>query len=264
MNSGLDELQDLEYLFELSPDLLCVAGYDGYFKKINPAVSKTLGYTNEELFSKPINDFIYIGDKEITIKNRERIKNGLPLLNFENRYVTKKGEIVWLSWTSMPIERDQTVFAIAKNITLKKKEEQHRQINNHLNAENENDQLPTPDSSFHAEFRDISLSAADRAWLCEFDVLIKKYTGKIELSLSLLSSGMAISERQLHRRIKTIVGLTPNKYVRIIRLQLACEAIKTGKYRTIAEVSYAAGFETPAYFSKLFKEVYGYHVGELL
>jgi PAS domain S-box-containing protein len=44
--------------------LLCVAGYDGYLKKINPAVSKLLGYTNEELLSKPINDFVYFADQK--------------------------------------------------------------------------------------------------------------------------------------------------------------------------------------------------------
>jgi PAS domain S-box-containing protein len=46
--------------------LLCVAGYDGYLKKINPAVSKLLGYTNEELLSKPINDFVYFADQKST------------------------------------------------------------------------------------------------------------------------------------------------------------------------------------------------------
>ncbi len=50
---------NLELFFELSPDLLCVAGYDGYFKKINPTVSKTLGYTDEELFARPIDDFVH-------------------------------------------------------------------------------------------------------------------------------------------------------------------------------------------------------------
>jgi PAS domain S-box-containing protein len=74
----------LEHFFELSPDLLCIAGYDGYFKKINPAVSKLLGYTNEELFSKPINDFIYSTDQHITSKHRNELTKNKPLLNFEN------------------------------------------------------------------------------------------------------------------------------------------------------------------------------------
>lgn len=117
-----------EHFFELSPDLLCIAGFDGYFKKINPAVSKLLGYSNEELLSKPINEFIYVDDQQITAKFREKITKNIPLLNFENRYITKNGEIVWLSWTSMPIESEKLVYAIAKNITHNKKHEEDRNI----------------------------------------------------------------------------------------------------------------------------------------
>ena len=121
-----------EPFFELSPDLLCIAGFDGYFKRINPAVSKTLGYSMEELYSRPINDFVYHDDKDVTTKVREQLTQNDPLFNFENRYVTKSGEIVWLSWTSLPVSNDKLVFAIAKNITHKKKleEEQDRVFSN--------------------------------------------------------------------------------------------------------------------------------------
>ena len=119
---------NLEHFFDLSPDLLCIAGYDGYFKKINPAVSKLLGYTNEELLAKPIHEFIYHEDRDITASLRDKLLNDIPLLNFENRYVAKSGEIVWLHWTSMPISDDKVVFAIAKNITAKKKQEADRNL----------------------------------------------------------------------------------------------------------------------------------------
>lgn len=115
-----------ELLFDLSTDLLCIAGYDGYFKKINPAVSKTLGYTMEELYARPINDFVYEDDKQATESVRQELTKTKPLVNFENRYVTKNGEIVWLSWTSHPSEEDQLIFAIAKNITHKKAQEAER------------------------------------------------------------------------------------------------------------------------------------------
>lgn len=119
---------NFELFFDLSPDMLCIAGYDGYFKRINPAVSKLLGYTNEELFSKPIHEFIHPDDRHVTSKHRENLLNDIPLLDFENRYVTKSGEIVWLHWTSMPIDSDKFVFAIAKNITHKKKLEEDRNL----------------------------------------------------------------------------------------------------------------------------------------
>ncbi|MBK0403095.1 PAS domain S-box protein [Adhaeribacter sp. BT258] len=115
-----------ELFFELSPDLLCIAGYDGYFKKINAAVPKLLGYSLEELYSRPINDFVYEEDKLTTASVRKELTKAKPLRNFENRYVTKSGEIVWLSWTSQPVESEKVIFAIAKNITHKKKQEAER------------------------------------------------------------------------------------------------------------------------------------------
>jgi PAS domain S-box-containing protein len=115
-----------ESFFELSADLLCIAGFDGYFKRINPSVSKLLEYSDEELFSKPINAFVHPDDVEITTNGREGLKKNNPLLNFENRYITKSGETVWLSWTSMPSYENKLVFAIAKNITYKKRLEQER------------------------------------------------------------------------------------------------------------------------------------------
>jgi len=124
---------------QLSPDLICIAGYDGFFKKINPAVSKTLGYSMEELLSKPINEFVYIEDKESTIESRENVKRSIPLINFENRYLTKSGEIVWLSWTSVGIEEQRLVLGLAKNITHKKRldEDRNRLIANLTKANDE-------------------------------------------------------------------------------------------------------------------------------
>ena len=117
---------DLEPFFELSPDLLCIAGYDGYFKRINPAVSRVLGYTEEELYSTPIMSLVYPEDLPVTLAFREQLKKNNPLYNYENRYVTKSGELVWLAWTSLPVEKDRLILAIAKDITHKKKLEAER------------------------------------------------------------------------------------------------------------------------------------------
>jgi|AntRauTorckE6833_2_1112554.scaffolds.fasta_scaffold00112_27 PAS domain S-box-containing protein len=122
--------KDTEYsllpFFRQTTDLLCIAGFDGYFKRVNPAVCKVLGYTEEELLSKPISFFQHPDDKEITQKYREPILYGKPLKNFENRYITKQGDIVWFAWTSIPVEDDELIYAIAKNITHTKKHETER------------------------------------------------------------------------------------------------------------------------------------------
>lgn len=128
LEDQLQEYEQLSRFFRLSADLFCIAGFDGYFKKINPAVSELLGYTEEELLSRPINDFVFGDDQPLTSSSRSNIHRGKPLLNFENRYLTKQGEIVWLSWTSMPELEKGLVFAIAKNVTGKKRKEEEMNI----------------------------------------------------------------------------------------------------------------------------------------
>jgi PAS domain S-box-containing protein len=123
-----DEYLLLSNFFMISGDLLCIADFNGYFKRINPAVIKLLGYTEVELMAKPINNFVYKEDKNITNNSRETVYNGTLLSNFENRYVTKSGEIVWLAWTSMPSVEKKLVFAIAKDVTLKKRQEEERNL----------------------------------------------------------------------------------------------------------------------------------------
>ncbi|MCH8524550.1 MAG: PAS domain-containing protein [Balneolales bacterium] len=116
----------LQPIFDLSHDLLCIAGFDGYFRRINPAVCHILGYTEEELMAKPIKHFQHPDDREVTRITREPILNGKPLINFENRYITKEGNIVWLSWTSIPVLQEELIYAITKNVTLKKQLEAER------------------------------------------------------------------------------------------------------------------------------------------
>ena len=126
---------------------------------------------------------------------------------------------------------------------------------------------------FENELRGIPLICADFCTQIFADLkkicadprlFLGKSAGKRNLDIASISYEMAISERQLFRNIKRITGLTPNKYIRSVRLQIAREAIESGKYKTLSEISYVAGFETPAYFSKLFKELYGRDVNDLI
>jgi len=127
-NPDVEGIYHFDNFFNISADLICIAGFDGYLKRINPALSKLLGYTDEELYARPISSFVYEPDLKNTIETREHIYKNNPLLNFENRYLTKAGEIVWLSWTSMPVVSEKLVYAIAKNITHKKKVEEERNL----------------------------------------------------------------------------------------------------------------------------------------
>lgn len=124
MFQATDMRFEMTPFFEMTPDLVCIASKDGYFQKINQAVYKCLGYDEAELFSRPIASFIYPDDQELTRRERIKLINGTPLINFQNRYVTKKGELVWLQWTSIYFADQELVFAIAKNITERKLMEQ--------------------------------------------------------------------------------------------------------------------------------------------
>ncbi|HEY0667224.1 MAG TPA: PAS domain S-box protein, partial [Sphingobacteriaceae bacterium] len=119
---------DLEPFFSLSHDYLCIAGFDGYFRKVNPAFIKLMGYSQEELFAMPISHLVHPDDRANTAETRRPILEGTPLLNFQNRYITKSGEIAWLTWTSIPVIEKKLIYAIAKNITHLKKMEEERQF----------------------------------------------------------------------------------------------------------------------------------------
>ena len=124
--------------FEQTADLLCIAGFDGYFKKVNPALCRLLEYSEEELLARPINSLIHPGDRDITSQHRENIFQGKPLLNFENRYINKSKEIVWFSWTSIPKIEEKLVYAIAKDVThIKLLEKDRNTLLTKLTNENE-------------------------------------------------------------------------------------------------------------------------------
>ncbi|MBJ7881189.1 PAS domain-containing sensor histidine kinase [Gelidibacter salicanalis] len=127
-DSTLNNDYNFERFFNLSPVILCIAGYDGYFKKINPALPNLLGYSQEELMQVPIDDFIHEDDRKTTSSSRENVKNNIPIFNFTNRYVSKTGESVWLSWTSISEEENQLIYGVAQDITQLKKLEEERNI----------------------------------------------------------------------------------------------------------------------------------------
>ncbi len=118
---------ELHVLFDLSIDMLCIAGVDGYFKRINPAWEQTLGYTREELLSKPYLDFVHPDDREATVRTAESLSGGIKIISFENRYVCPDGSIRWLAWTAAPIAEQGLIYAAARDITERKLAEENLQ-----------------------------------------------------------------------------------------------------------------------------------------
>ena len=111
----------LSDFFELTPDLVWIVKKDGFLEKVNPAVTKKLGYSSEELLSMPVTALMHPEDVEKTLLSRSKLLQGEILHNFCNRYVTKSGNTIWLEWTSVYIAEREIVLAIAKDITGRKK-----------------------------------------------------------------------------------------------------------------------------------------------
>jgi len=110
--------RELDLFFNLSLDLFCVAGFDGYFKRLNPAWEQTLGYSIDELLARPYVDFVHPDDREATVAQQERIAiAGRPAISFRNRYHCKDGQYRWLSWMATPFPEDQLIYASARDIT---------------------------------------------------------------------------------------------------------------------------------------------------
>jgi PAS domain S-box-containing protein len=124
--------EDLLMLFQTTPDLVCIADKIGYFKNFNTAVVQTLGYTREELLTLPIAHHMHPEDREMTLNRRAQLLKGDTMVNFQNRYITKKGKIIWLEWTSVYLPQRELVFAIAKNITARK-EMEHQVLEEFVN-----------------------------------------------------------------------------------------------------------------------------------
>lgn len=110
--------------FTLSLDMLGIAGLNGYFIELNPAFEKTLGYTTAELLSEPFINFVHPEDRAATLAEVEKLGTGTPTLYFENRYRCKNGEYKWLAWTSVPIIEENSIYAIARDITPTKQMEE--------------------------------------------------------------------------------------------------------------------------------------------
>jgi PAS domain S-box-containing protein len=118
---------ELNRFFNLSPDLLCIIGFDGYFKKINQAVSNFFGYSENEMLNRDVASFYNLNTGENFLGDKEKYLEGQSLVNYENKVVTKLGKVKWLSWTAVPIPEEAVIFAVAKDITEEKQMELERE-----------------------------------------------------------------------------------------------------------------------------------------
>jgi PAS domain S-box-containing protein len=111
-------------IFNNSITLSAIAGFDGFFKKLNPAWEKTLGWTREELLAKPYLSFLHPEDVKKTEETLRIIMTGHTVTMFENRFRCKDGAYRWLLWGSSPDIVRKVIYASAIDITSRKKFEE--------------------------------------------------------------------------------------------------------------------------------------------
>jgi PAS domain S-box-containing protein len=116
-------------LFNLSQNFFCIADFDGYFKRLNPAW-ESLGFSLAELLSRPFIDFVHPDDREATIAEMAGIHTGQESINFENRYRCGDGSYRWLLWNAAPAVEQRLIYASARDITDIKMFEQELKRNN--------------------------------------------------------------------------------------------------------------------------------------
>ncbi|MEM9928848.1 MAG: response regulator, partial [Bacteroidota bacterium] len=130
---------------------------------------------------------------------------------------------------------------------------QRQRLDQQTTADNVTEASPPPE-----------LSAADLRWLEELEGLLKAEVGNPEFTMTAVEQKLFISRSQLQRRIKKITGLTPNKYFREIRLQVARDLLESGQVETVASLAAQVGFETAHYFSVIYEERFGRRPSEWL
>ena len=133
-----------DHLFDMTMDLLCIAGFDATFHQISPAWTRTLGWSQKELLAVSFFDIMHPDDHERTVKAMSQLVDGNMVRGFVNRYQCKDGTYRWLSWNSVSVPEEGRIYAAARDITeqhnneqaLKESEENYR-----LLVENTNEAL---------------------------------------------------------------------------------------------------------------------------
>jgi PAS domain S-box-containing protein len=118
--------RELADFFELSVDLLCIANFDGYFTRVNPAAERTLGFTSAELLSRPFLEFTHPGDRARSQEIFGSLRLGQDVIQFENRCLRSDGAVRWIQWSTRALPAEGLVYAVGRDVTDRRRNEEEQ------------------------------------------------------------------------------------------------------------------------------------------
>ncbi|MFV1941896.1 ATP-binding protein [Pseudomonas luteola] len=115
-----ERTRERDQIWQTTPDLVCTTNAAGYFVSLNPAWTKTLGWSDQEMHSKPFSEFVHPDDVERTAQALHMLQRGDTVFRFENRYRHKNGTYHWLSWNA--VARGDQIYATVRDISSEKEQ----------------------------------------------------------------------------------------------------------------------------------------------
>ncbi len=116
-----EKTEEIDRVFDLSLDMLCITDTDGYLRRVNPAWEKTLGYSIDELEGHKFLEFVHPDDRPTT-RFVTKLSAGEKISDFTNRYRHKDGSYRWLEWRSTP-PKNNLIYSVGRDITARKEAE---------------------------------------------------------------------------------------------------------------------------------------------
>ncbi|MEM9003480.1 MAG: PAS domain S-box protein [Cyanobacteria bacterium P01_F01_bin.86] len=153
--------EERDRFFRLSSDMMCIIGFDGYLKRVNPSFTRILGYVREELQADPLIAFIHPDDQATSAQMLARLVGGELFQTFENRWRCKNGDYRWFSWSVTPYSKSQIFYATARDITDRRQTEAALQES-------------------EKRFRDVTEAAGEYVWEISRDGIYTFLTEKAE------------------------------------------------------------------------------------
>jgi PAS domain S-box-containing protein len=107
----------VDRFFAMSPGLMSIAGFDGYFRLLNPAWEKTLGYSVEQLCATPYLELVHPDERGQATDQALEIRRGHSVFRFTHRYRCKDGSYRWLACSATPCPAEGLIYGSARDIT---------------------------------------------------------------------------------------------------------------------------------------------------